>query len=86
MSSDSATRPSRPIGIAGSGAGTAALVPETAFTAALARVAPGIFVLLWATGFAVVFVPLVIWYTSWAFWVMRGEVDARAIEHDDHAY
>jgi len=42
--------------------------------------------LLWATGFAVVFVPLVIWYTSWAFWVMRGEVDARAIEHDDHAY
>lgn len=42
--------------------------------------------LLWATGFAAVFVPLVIWYTSWAFWVMRGEVDARAIEHDDHAY
>jgi cytochrome d ubiquinol oxidase subunit II len=42
--------------------------------------------LLWATGFAAVFVPLVIWYTSWAFWVMRGEVDARAIQHDDHAY
>jgi cytochrome d ubiquinol oxidase subunit II len=42
--------------------------------------------LLWATGFAAVFVPLIVWYTSWAFWVMRGEVDARAIEHDDHAY
>jgi len=42
--------------------------------------------LLWATGFAVVFVPLVVWYTSWAFWVMRGEVDAAAIQHDEHAY
>jgi cytochrome d ubiquinol oxidase subunit II len=42
--------------------------------------------LMWATGFAAVFVPLVVWYTSWAFWVMRGEVDARALQHDDHAY
>jgi len=42
--------------------------------------------LMWATGFAAVFVPLVVWYTSWAFWVMRGPVDARAIQHDDHAY
>ncbi len=42
--------------------------------------------LLWTTGFTAVFVPLVIWYTSWAFWVMRGEVDARALQHDDHAY
>ncbi|MCP1375481.1 cytochrome d ubiquinol oxidase subunit II [Dyella lutea] len=42
--------------------------------------------LLWATGFAAVFVPLVVWYTSWAFWVMRGEVDAAAIQHDEHAY
>ena len=42
--------------------------------------------LLWATGFTAVFVPLVLWYTSWAFWVMRGEVDAAALEHDDHAY
>ena len=42
--------------------------------------------LLWATGFALVFVPLVVWYTSWAFWVMRGEVDARAMLNDDHAY
>lgn len=42
--------------------------------------------LMWATGFAAVFVPLVVWYTSWAFWVMRGQVDARAIQHDDHAY
>ncbi len=42
--------------------------------------------LLWMTGFALVFVPLILWYTSWAFWVMRGEVDARALESDDHAY
>ncbi|MDE1964445.1 MAG: cytochrome d ubiquinol oxidase subunit II [Xanthomonadaceae bacterium] len=42
--------------------------------------------LLWATGFAAVFVPLIVWYTSWAFWVMRGEVDAAAIQHDEHAY
>ncbi len=42
--------------------------------------------LLWMTGFALVFVPLIIWYTSWAFWVMRGEVDARALESDEHAY
>ncbi len=42
--------------------------------------------LLWMTGFAAVFVPLILWYTSWAFWVMRGVVDAREIEHDEHAY
>ena len=42
--------------------------------------------LLWMTGFSVVFVPLILWYTSWAFWVMRGKVDAHKIEHDPHAY
>ncbi len=42
--------------------------------------------LLWMTGFALVFVPLILWYTSWAFWVMRGVVDAGEIEHDEHAY
>ena len=42
--------------------------------------------LLWMTGFAAVFVPLIIWYTSWAFWVMRGVVDAQELEHDEHAY
>ncbi|MBU6439342.1 MAG: cytochrome d ubiquinol oxidase subunit II [Betaproteobacteria bacterium] len=42
--------------------------------------------LLWMTGFTLVFVPLILWYTSWAFWVMRGEVDAKALESDEHAY
>ena len=42
--------------------------------------------LAWMLGFALVFVPLVLWYTSWAFWVMRGKVSAQHIEHDEHAY
>jgi len=42
--------------------------------------------LLWMTGWSVVFVPLILWYTSWAFWVMRGKVDTSKIEDDPHAY
>jgi cytochrome d ubiquinol oxidase subunit II len=43
--------------------------------------------LLWMAGFAAVFIPLIVWYTSWAFWVMRGKVSAAKIESgDDHAY
>ncbi|MBW4047377.1 MAG: cytochrome d ubiquinol oxidase subunit II [Proteobacteria bacterium] len=42
--------------------------------------------LQWATGFTAVFVPLILWYTSWAFWIMRGTVDPKALEHDGHAY
>jgi cytochrome d ubiquinol oxidase subunit II len=42
--------------------------------------------LLWMTGFAAVFVPLIIWYTSWCFYVMRGKIDAKDIENDHHAY
>lgn len=42
--------------------------------------------LAWMLGFTVVFVPLVVWYTSWAFWVMRGKVSPEQIEHDEHAY
>ncbi len=37
-------------------------------------------------GFTVVFMPLILWYTSWAFWVMRGKVSVRRIESDEHAY
>jgi cytochrome d ubiquinol oxidase subunit II len=44
------------------------------------------YTLLWMTGFTAVFVPLIIWYTSWAFYIMRGKVDAQAIEQDGHAY
>jgi cytochrome d ubiquinol oxidase subunit II len=42
--------------------------------------------LLWMTGFAAVFVPLVIWYTSWAFYVMRGKLDVADVVADEHAY
>jgi len=40
----------------------------------------------WMLGFAAVFVPLIIWYTSWCFYIMRGKVSAEAIAADDHAY
>ncbi len=42
--------------------------------------------LLWMLGFAMVFVPLILWYTSWAFWVMRGKVRAEQVAGDEHAY
>ncbi|WP_298290071.1 cytochrome d ubiquinol oxidase subunit II [Thiomonas sp.] len=42
--------------------------------------------LLWMTGWALVFVPIIFWYTSWAFYVMRGKVDPNEVEHDSHAY
>jgi cytochrome d ubiquinol oxidase subunit II len=42
--------------------------------------------LTWMLGFTVIFVPLVLWYTSWCFWVMRGKVKAEQIESDEHAY
>ncbi|HUW98085.1 MAG TPA: cytochrome d ubiquinol oxidase subunit II [Acidiferrobacter sp.] len=42
--------------------------------------------LMWMLGFTVVFVPLILWYTSWAFWVMRGKVKAETIADDEHAY
>ncbi len=42
--------------------------------------------LLWMLGFTVVFMPLILWYTSWAFWVMRGKVSAAHVETDEHAY
>jgi len=42
--------------------------------------------LLWATGFTGVFVPLIIAYTSWAFYVMRGKVTAEQIDGNSHSY
>ena len=42
--------------------------------------------LSWMLGMALVFVPLILWYTSWAFWVMRGKVRPETIAHDEHAY
>ena len=40
----------------------------------------------WMTGFVVVFIPAIVWYTSWAFWVMRGKLDVKHVESSDHAY
>lgn len=42
--------------------------------------------LLWMLGFTVVLLPLVIWYTSWAFYVMRGKVTAEHVDGDGHGY
>lgn len=42
--------------------------------------------LAWMVGFVVIFIPLIVWYTSWAFWVMRGKVDVKHVETSDHAY
>jgi len=42
--------------------------------------------LTWMVGFAAVFVPLILWYTSWAFYVMRGKVKAEHLAADEHAY
>lgn len=42
--------------------------------------------LLWMSGFAAVFVPLILWYTSWAFYVMRGKLDVADVVADEHAY
>ena len=42
--------------------------------------------LTWMTGFALVFVPIILWYTGWCYYVMRGKVKAEDIERDEHAY
>lgn len=42
--------------------------------------------LLWMSGFAAVFVPLILWYTSWAFYVMRGKLEVADVVADEHAY
>ena len=42
--------------------------------------------LSWMLGFALILLPIILWYTSWAFWVMRGKVDVKHVETSDHAY
>ncbi len=39
----------------------------------------------WMLGFTLVFMPLIVWYTSWAFWVMRGKVTPKSVETSEHA-
>ncbi len=42
--------------------------------------------LKWMTAWTLVYVPAVLAYTSWAFWVMRGKVKLERVQADDHAY
>ena len=42
--------------------------------------------LTWMTGFTLLFMPIILCYTSWAFWVMRGKLDVKHVETSDHAY
>jgi cytochrome d ubiquinol oxidase subunit II len=42
--------------------------------------------LTWMVGFVVIFMPIIVWYTSWAFWVMRGKIGVKHVETSDHAY
>ncbi len=39
----------------------------------------------WMLGFTIVFMPLIVWYTSWAFWVMRGKVTTARVGASEHA-
>jgi len=42
--------------------------------------------LVWMLGFTAIFMPLIVWYTGWAFWVMRGKVSVERVASDEHAY
>jgi cytochrome d ubiquinol oxidase subunit II len=42
--------------------------------------------LIWMSLWTAVFVPAILAYTSWAFWVMRGKVSTEQVENDEHAY
>lgn len=41
--------------------------------------------LSWMLGFTLIFIPLIVWYTSWAFWVLRGKVDGKHVETSEHS-
>jgi cytochrome d ubiquinol oxidase subunit II len=40
----------------------------------------------WMTFFAVVFVPIILSYTSWCYYVMRGKVKVETVINDSHGY
>lgn len=42
--------------------------------------------LIWMAGWAGIFMPAILAYTSWAFYVMRGKVKAEHVAADPHAY
>ncbi|MGE4371316.1 MAG: cytochrome d ubiquinol oxidase subunit II [Xanthobacter sp.] len=41
--------------------------------------------LAWMLGFTIIFLPLIVAYTSWAFWVMRGRVNVKNVQSSEHA-
>ncbi|MGC9269271.1 cytochrome d ubiquinol oxidase subunit II [Acidiphilium sp.] len=42
--------------------------------------------LAWMLAFSLVFVPIILTYTSWAFRVMKGKVHTETVVADDHSY
>lgn len=42
--------------------------------------------LIWMLCLSIIFIPAIIAYTSWAFWVMRGKVNSDVIKSSDHTY
>lgn len=39
----------------------------------------------WMLGFSLIFIPLIVVYTSWAFYVMRGKIGIKTIKESDEA-
>jgi len=39
----------------------------------------------WMLGFTLIFIPLIVTYTSWAFYVMRGKIGVKTVEEGDEA-
>ncbi|MFC4626123.1 cytochrome d ubiquinol oxidase subunit II [Daeguia caeni] len=40
--------------------------------------------LMWMLGFVLIFMPIIITYTGWAFWIMRGKLDPKAVKTSGH--
>ncbi|HLS21765.1 MAG TPA: cytochrome d ubiquinol oxidase subunit II [Paenalcaligenes sp.] len=40
----------------------------------------------WMLGFTVIFMPMIVTYTSWAFYIMRGKVDIKSVESEETQY
>lgn len=40
----------------------------------------------WMLGWSIIFVPAIIAYTSWCYWIMRGKVTSTQVNENDHAY
>lgn len=40
----------------------------------------------WMLGFTVIFMPIIVTYTSWAFYIMRGKVDSEQVQSSKQSY